>query len=109
MTDKLRVGLDWTNVPEQEIPFTVNQNGNYRRGWQRYVRGGMPKGSERIFLKVEEYGKHCTLPRGWVLESLEEHDTEFQMLVGESNGKRVFVHIPKNDTIETTFEWDYEG
>ena len=98
-----------TGNMEQEVPFTINQNGNYRRGWQRYVRGGMPKKGERIADKVVEFSKHCTIPRGWVCEFLEDHDAEFRMLVQEENSKKVLVHIPKDETIEISFEWDYEG
>ena len=103
---------DWSKMPAvetQEVPFTVNQNGNYRRGWQRYVRGGMPKKHERVVGKVVEFSKHCTIPRGWEVLFLEDHDDEFKMLVQEVDNKKVFVHIPKDESIEISFEWDYEG
>ena len=104
--------IDWGNIPkpeDMEVPYQVNQNGNYRRGWQKYVRGGMPKRSERTLLNVIEYGNHCTLPRGWSYDFIEEHDDEFKMLVNEHEGKKVFVHIPKDESIEISFEWDYKG
>jgi hypothetical protein len=93
------------------LPFRKsNQNGNYRRGYQRYIRGGAPKGYQRVDEdRMYEFIIMATKTRGWVAEVMEQREGEWFFKVREENDSAVAIHIPFDETIEATFEWDYEG
>ena len=93
------------------LPFRKsNQNGNYRRGYQKYIRGGAPKGIQRTDEdKIYEFVILATKTRGWVAEVLENRDTEWWLIIREENDKRVLIHIPFDESVEAQFQWDYEG
>jgi len=100
--------------PEGSIPINPfrksNQNGNYRRGYQNYIRGGFPKGPMRTDEdKVYEFVILATKPREWVAEVLENRGTEWWVKIREENGNAVAIRIPFDESVEITFEWDYEG
>jgi hypothetical protein len=97
------------SIPPNPFP-KANQNGNYRRGYQRYIRGGAPKGEHRVDEdKMYEFIMMATKPRQWVCEVLEQRESEWWVKIREENGSAVVLHIPFDETIETGFEWDYEG
>lgn len=93
------------------LPFRKsNQNGNYRRGYQRYIRGGAPKGYQRMDEdRMYEFIIMATKTRGWVAEVMEQREAEWFFKVREENDSAVGIHIPFDETIEAGFEWDYEG
>jgi hypothetical protein len=84
---------------------TVNQNGNYRRGYQRYIRGGAPKGLKRNDEGIEEFITLATISRGWE-STIVKGENEWMVEIIEDSNKKVIVHIPFNEDTETTFEWD---
>jgi hypothetical protein len=84
---------------------TVNQNGNYRRGYQRYIRGGAPKGLKRTDDGIEEFIALATISRGWQ-STIVKGENEWMVEIIEDSNKKVIVHIPFNEDTETTFEWD---
>jgi len=87
-----------------------NGNGNYRRGYQKYIRGGAPKGLQRTDEdRIYEFFILATKTRGWVCEVLENRDTEWWAKIREENGNAVVIHVPFDESIEAQFEWDYEG
>jgi len=102
------------NNPSGSIPPSPfrksNQNGNYRRGYQKYIRGGAPKGWERADEdKMYQFIIMATKTRGWIAEVMERRETEWFFRIQEENGNRVGIHIHFDESIETGFEWDYEG
>jgi hypothetical protein len=95
------------SIPPIEFRM-YNQNGNYRRGYQRYIRGGAPKGLQRNDDDIQDFIHLATMPRGWSGQ-VEVLENEWRARVVEELGKVVIIHIPKDESQETTFEWDYEG
>jgi hypothetical protein len=86
---------------------SVNQNGNYRRGYQKYIRGGVPKGLKRNDEGIEEFITLATISRGWQ-STIVRSENEWRVEIIEDSNKKVIVHIPFNEDTEIQFEWDYQ-
>jgi hypothetical protein len=95
-----------TRVAETDPGFRkANQNGNYRSGYQRYIRGGVPKGLKRTDEGIEEFIALATISREWE-STIVRSEGEWRVEIIEDSNKKVIVHIPFNEDTETTFEWD---
>jgi len=90
---------------ESELIVRYNKNGNYRRGFQKYFRGGVPKGWQRLDDNIFEFVKMATVSRGWD-SKVERGEAEWLVEIIEEGSRKLIIHIPFNEDNETTFEWD---
>ena len=92
-------------VNDSELIVRYNNNGNYRRGFQKYFRGGIPKAWQRLDDNIFEFVKLATVSRGWS-SKVDKGEAEWLVEIIEEGSRKLIIHIPFDESLETVFQWD---